>query len=149
MCQQLIAGAIKLLCCTSVHIWTAQHVPVVQDARSTKWRMLLRARFGLSQRQAKDKLIHLKRDNKVTLHEQGMEVLRLVELAYPRLSRMDREQMGIDHLLQALDNKGIQRHMLTIQPQTVVELVQAVDEYLAVGGTRHSTFPSECQGRRG
>ena len=94
----------------------------------------LRARFGLSQRQAKDRLIHLRRDAKSTLHEQSMDVQRLVDTAYPRLSRADKEQMVIDHLLRALDNRAIQRHMLTMQPQTVVELVQAVDEYMAVGG---------------
>ena len=94
----------------------------------------LRARFGLSQRQAKDRLIHLRRDGKTTLHEQAMDVQRLVDTAYPRLSRADKEQMVIDHLLRALDSKAIQRHMLTLQPQTVVELVQAVDEYMAVGG---------------
>ena len=94
----------------------------------------LRARFGLSQRQAKDRLIHLRRDGKATLHEQAMEVQRLVDTAYPRLSRADKEQMAIDHLLRALDNRALQRHMLTIQPETVVDLVQAVDEYMAVGG---------------
>ena len=94
----------------------------------------LRARFGLSQRQAKDRLIHLKRDGQATLHEQAMNVQRLVDIAYPRLSRADKEQMVIDHLLRALDNRALQRHMLTIQPDTVVDLVQAVDEWMAIGG---------------
>ena len=94
----------------------------------------LRARFGLSQRQAKDRLAHLRRDSKATLHEQAMQIQRLVEIAYPRLARADQEQMSMDHILRSLDNKNIQRHMLTIQPETVVELVQAIDEYMAVGG---------------
>ena len=70
-----------------------------------------------------------------------MNVQRLVDTAYPRLSRADKEQMAIDHLLRALDNRALQRHMLTIQPETVVDLVQAVDEYMAVGGaeSRHPT----------
>ena len=69
-----------------------------------------------------------------------MNVQRLVDTAYPRLSRADKEQMVIDHLLRVLDNRALQRHMLTIQPETVVDLVQAVDEYMAVGGaeSRHS-----------
>ena len=101
----------------------------------------LRARFGLSQRQAKDRLMHLKRDGKLTFHEQAMDVQRLVETAYPRLSRLDREQMTIDHLLRSLDNRSLQRHMLTIMPDTVVDLVHAVEEYLAIGGgdVRHPT----------
>ena len=70
-----------------------------------------------------------------------MDVQRLVATAYPRLSRVDQEQMAMDHLLRALDNRALQRHMLTIMPQSVVDLVQSVDEYLAVGGTdaRHPT----------
>ena len=125
----------------------------------------LRARFGLSQHQAKDRLIHLKRDAKATLHEQAMDVQRLVDIAYPRLSRVDKEQMAMDHLLRALDNKALQRHMLTIVPESVVDLVQAIDEYLAIGGVdvRHPTVSARvveaegptirtwhpCQGSRG
>ena len=63
-----------------------------------------------------------------------MDVQRLVSTAYPRLSRVDREQMAMDHLLRALDNRALQRHMLTIMPESVVDLVQSVDENLAVGG---------------
>ena len=66
----------------------------------------LRARFGLSQRQAKDRLMNLKRDAKATLHEQAMDVQRLVDTAYPRLSRVDKEQMAMDHLMRALDNRA-------------------------------------------
>ena len=65
----------------------------------------------------------MKRDTKATLHEQAMDVQRLVDTAYPRLSRVDREQMTMDNLLRALDNKALQRHMLTIVPASMVDLV--------------------------
>lgn len=102
----------------------------------------LRARFGLTQRQAKDKLGVLKRSAKHTLHEHATEVGRLVELAFPTLARVDRQEMVLDYFTRSLDNRGLQRHMLAVDPDTLMEAVRAADEFLQLSGTDKTVRPT-------
>ena len=97
-------------------------------------RQALEARFGTSARQAKDKLSGLQRDSRTPLHEQALEVRRLVDLVYPNLPHIDRELMAVDCLLRSFENRALQRHMLVIQPQSLMELVNAINDYVEAGG---------------
>ena len=94
---------------------------------------MLRIRFGLNSRQARDKLRHLKKTNKQTVHELGMEAQRLTRLAYPDLREQDLEEMALETFVQALDNKSVKRHLLASPAVTVAEAVQKADEYLKIG----------------
>jgi hypothetical protein len=94
----------------------------------------LRARFGLTVRQAKDKLVSLKRTAKQTLHEHAMEVRQLVQKAFKNLATADREELMLDYFIRSLDNRALQRHMLAVEPATVIEAVRAAEEFLQVGG---------------
>ena len=93
----------------------------------------LRIRFGLSSRQARDRLRHLKRTSKQTVHELGMEAQQLTRLAYPDLRDQDLEEMALETFVQALDNKSVKRHLLASPATTVAEAVQKADEYLRIG----------------
>lgn len=75
----------------------------------------MKARFGLSSRQARDRLLTLRREPRQSLHEQALQILRYVEVAYPNLSIMDQEEMAMDHLT-SIQERGVQRHLLTVQP---------------------------------
>ena len=102
----------------------------------------LRSQFGTSVRQAKDCLLHLKRDAKQSMFEHGAEVSRLVSLAYPQLSRGDREEMCLDYFLRSFDSKSLQRHMLAVQPASLQQAVGAAEEYFLVGGPERTTRPT-------
>ena len=102
----------------------------------------LRSQFGTSARRAKDCLLHLKRDAKQSMFEHGAEVSRLVSLAYPQLSRGDREEMCLDYFLRSFDSKSLQRHMLAVQPTNLQQAVGAAEEYFSVGGPEKPTRPT-------
>ena len=101
----------------------------------------LRARFGMTMRQAKERLMNLRRTENQPLQELGAEVKRLVGLAFPTLSSHDQEGMCLDYFLRVFDNKALQRHMLAIKPGSLAEAIQSVDEYLTAGGTERASKP--------
>ena len=89
----------------------------------------LRARFGLTSRQAKDRLSSLKRGARQSLHDLCSDITRLVGLGYPTLPRVDQDAMTLDYFLRAVDSKPLQRHMLAIRPETPREAVVAAEEF--------------------
>ena len=102
----------------------------------------LRARFGLTCRQAKDRLRTLRRGQGQSLHALCTEIARLVELGFPILPRPDQDAMVLDYFMQAVENKALQRHMLTVKPGTPMEAVQAAEEFFTAGGSER-TFSSQ------
>lgn len=95
----------------------------------------LRARYGTSVRQAKERLLSLKRGSSQPIPDLALEIKGLVGLAHPTMSEREREQMAIDHLIRSLDNKALQRHLLTADTSTLAQAQVAIEEYLSVGGT--------------
>ena len=94
----------------------------------------LRARFGVTCRQAKDRLSGLKRGARQSLHELCTEVARMVELGFPTLPRVDQDSLVLDYFLRAVDNRALQRHMLAIRPRTPMEAVKAAEEFFTACG---------------
>ena len=93
----------------------------------------LKARFGLSSRQARDRLLTLRREPRQSLHEQALQILRYVEVAYPNLSVLDQEEMAMDHLTR-IQERGVQRHLLTVQPTNLNQTVQYIEDYTSIQG---------------
>jgi len=106
---------------------------------------MLRIQFGLNSRQARDRLRHLKKTNKQTVHELGMEAQRLTRLAYPNLQPQDLEEMALETFVQALDNKSVKRHLLASPATTVAEAVQKTDDFLKIGDNSQTSV-SAVQG---
>ena len=106
---------------------------------------MLRLRFGLNPRQARDRLRHLKRTAKQSVHELGMEAQRLTRLAYPDLLDQDTEEMALETFVQALDNKSVRRHLLASPAANLAEAVQKADEFLKIG-EHSSTTVTMVQG---
>lgn len=92
----------------------------------------LRARFGLSMREAKSKLAHLRKGGSITLQEHAMEVERLVNVAHADLPLANRTTMTLDAFCQSLGNTYLQRHLLAVQPLTLGDAVRAGNEYLQI-----------------
>ena len=98
----------------------------------------LNARFGVSRRQAQDRLAALKIKPGQSIYRQAAEVTRLVEVAFPTLADADRQAMALEHFTRAWESKSIQRHLLAVAPLTIKAAVQATEEYLAVSRLEHT-----------
>lgn len=96
----------------------------------------LRARFGLTVRQARDRLMGLKREPNQSLHALAVEIHRLVNLGYPPMAAADRESIAIDTFKRAVDNKALARHLLAIQCEALDDVVTAAEEYFQVAGAQ-------------
>ena len=94
----------------------------------------LHARFGVSRRQARDRLAALKMRASQSTHSQAAEISRMVKVAFPSLADADQRAMALEYFTRAWESKSIQRHLLAVAPATMKEAVQAMEEYLAVGG---------------
>ena len=94
----------------------------------------LHARFGVSRRQARDRLAVLKMRASQSIHSQAAEVSRMVKVAFPTLADADQRAMALEYFTRAWESKSIQRHLLAVAPVTMKEAVQAMEEYLAVSG---------------
>ena len=63
----------------------------------------LRSRFGITFRQARDKLELRHKLSSQGIHELGMEISKLVKLAYPNMSAADREDMAMDRFAEVMN----------------------------------------------
>ena len=95
----------------------------------------LRARFGMSVREARAKLAILKRDYKITLQEHASDVERLVGIAYEDLPVLHREQMTLDTFHSTLGNAYLQRHLLAVPMPNLETAVRAGNDYLQIKPT--------------
>ena len=89
----------------------------------------LRARYGLTPREARNRLNNLRKEYRTPLAEHASEVKKMVERAYGDLPRENQEQMILEHFLNTLDNSYLQRHLLAVDPQTLEEAVRAASEW--------------------
>lgn len=94
----------------------------------------LRTRFGLTVRQARDRLAGLKREPNQSLHALGVEIQRLVELGYPRMGADDQMTLAVEAFKRAVDHRALNRHLLALDCRTIDDIVKASEEYFQVSG---------------
>lgn len=92
----------------------------------------LRERYGLSLREAKARIAGLKKDSKTTLQQHGVEVERLVEIAYADIPRNLRRTMVVATFASTTGNGYLQRHLLAMPTPTLEDAVRAGNEYLQI-----------------
>jgi hypothetical protein len=92
----------------------------------------LRARFGLSPREARSKLNSLRRETSTTLQEHASEVQRLVDVAYADLPQCHKADMIVDTFCSTVGNAYLQRHLLAVPTHTLEDAVRAGNEFLQV-----------------
>lgn len=85
----------------------------------------LRARFGLTVKQARERLSSIEKTPNQTLQALSVEAERLVAVAFPQLAAQDRATLAIDAFIRALDNKGLKRHLLVAGQSHWLTLSQA------------------------
>jgi hypothetical protein len=94
----------------------------------------LRVRFGVTTREAKARLMSVKREYRTTLQEHAAEVTRLVNLAYADLPVGYREQMCLDTFSGTLNHGPLQRHLLAVNAPTLQGALQAGTEFMQIRG---------------
>lgn len=92
----------------------------------------LRARYGTSPREARNKLLGLKKEYKTGLQEHAAEVEGLIELAFADLPGQTRNEMALETFCSTLGNAYMQRHLLAIRPASLEEAVRAGNEFLQI-----------------
>ena len=85
----------------------------------------LRARYGLTPREARARLVTLKRSHKTSLQEHAAEVDKLVGVAYGEVPEPMRTNLAIEAFSNTLGNAYLQRHLLAVPSQTLEEVVRA------------------------
>ena len=92
----------------------------------------LRARFGLTPREARAKLSRLRREFKTPLQEYSARVGSLIQVAYPDLDPEVRLEMGLEHFINSLSHPTLQQHLLAVRPNSLEGAVNAGNEFLQV-----------------
>ena len=95
----------------------------------------LRARYGLSPREARARLTHMKKDFKTPLQQHAAEVQRLVDLAYADLPDRHKEDMALEVFANTLGNAYLQRHLLAVDPNDLATAVRTGNEFLQIRST--------------
>ena len=105
---------------------------------------LLRSRYGLTAREARNRLSSLKKDVWCSLHDHATMVEKLVRRAYEELPLAVQENMMLDMFCSTLGNATLQRHLLAMRPNTMMEAVQHGNEYFQV---RPDKMPTDSKVR--
>ena len=96
----------------------------------------LRSRYGLTTREARSKLSHLKKDVHCSLHEHASQVEKLVRGAFGNLPEETQADMMLDTFCSSLGNAALQRHLLAVRPETLTEAIQHGNEFIQVKAER-------------
>lgn len=102
----------------------------------------LRARYGLSPKEARLRLNSLKKDYKTSLQEHATEVQRLTEVAHGELPPRYRETLALETFSGSLGNLYLQRHLLAMNVRDLDAAVQAGNEFLQVQAGRPESSSS-------
>ena len=92
----------------------------------------LRDRYGLTKRQARDRLSAIQLRAGQDVHKQATEISRLVSIAFPVLPDQEKQVMALEYFSRAWEGKAVQEHLLAIRPANVREAVRATEDFLAV-----------------
>ena len=92
----------------------------------------LKARFGLSPREARYRLSVLRKDFSTTLQEHAAEVERLVNLAYGDLLPDHRARKRQETFCSTLGYLPLQRHLLAVPTHTLEDAVRVGNKFLQI-----------------
>lgn len=97
--------------------------------------ILLNAQFGLTVRQARDRLDGLCKDQKMSYQDHADEIEKLVKAGHPNLGAEDRVDMSLSSYSRSLENVSLRQHLLATNPNNLAEAVQRTEEFLQIAAT--------------
>ena len=92
----------------------------------------LRARFGLSPREARSRLSTLRKEYRTSLQEHAAEVERLISIAYGELPIEYQAGLKVETFCSTLGYMPLQRHLLAVPAHTLEDAVRAGNEFLQI-----------------
>lgn len=102
----------------------------------------LRARYGLTPKEARFRLNTLTKDFKTSLQEHATEVKRLTDVAHGELPAHYRDTMALEMFSSSLGNVYLQRHLLAMNIRDLDSAVRAGNEFLQVKVSRPEGQPA-------
>ena len=99
----------------------------------------LRARYGLTPREARARLAALRKDARTALQEHASEVEQLVGVAYQGMDADQRREMAVETFASTLNNPSLQRHLLAVATPTLEAAVRAGSEYLQIRPSQNTS----------
>lgn len=89
-------------------------------------------RYGLTTDPVKEKLEKMRHYPNRSVFNLSVEIGRLVGLAHPHVPASECSDLIAEYLIESLDNRTLQCHLLVTDTFTVAKTVQAIDDYLTV-----------------
>jgi len=89
----------------------------------------LRARFGLTTRDARAQLQGFRRNPKTNLREHATVVERLAQVAYGDMPAESRRSLALDAFLQSINNLGLKQHLLVAEVETLERALRLGNAY--------------------
>jgi len=95
----------------------------------------LRARFGLTARDARVQLQGLRKNPKTNLREHATVVERLAQVAYGGLPADSRQSLALDAFLQSINNLGLKQYLLVAEVETMERALKPRNAYFQADST--------------
>ena len=96
----------------------------------------LRARFGLTPKQARERLQTLQKKNKQSFHELGSEINKLVQVAYPEQTMAFKTQNMLETYNRAVGLRSLRQHLLARPHDSLAEAIAISNEFMSLEGPR-------------
>ena len=109
----------------------------------------LRACYGLTVRQARDKLANMKRAPEQSLYQLGVQIENYTRIAFSDLQAKHRNIFAMETFRRAVADTALLRHLLAVPCHTIRELVRVSEEFFQVGtgasatGSQASVTPDQ------
>ena len=89
----------------------------------------LQARFGMTEKEARDKLRYLRKDTHGSLAEHASYVSRLTRRAYGDMPAAGLREIELESFLRSIGNLGLRRHLTAMRLNDIDEAVKFGNEY--------------------
>ena len=99
----------------------------------------LRARYGLTPREARARLTVLRKEARTTLQEHATEVEHLVRVTDHGMNVDQQRDMAVETFASTLNHPALQRHLLAVDTPTLEVAVRAGGEYLQIRPSQSGT----------
>ena len=98
----------------------------------------LKTKFGITPRQARDKLSSIKKTSRQSVIELGTEISKLVNIAYPNQDAAFVTETSLKVFGRAINHKALQQHLLARPQTTMAETVKMAEELLQLDNSKSS-----------
>jgi len=118
---------------TTLHLRASLEGPAAEAGRAQTANEIyecLQGRYGMSDRQARDKLDNFRRGTKQNLHDYGAEISKLIQTAYPTMDSVFRTRTALEKFQKGLNHPRLQQHLLTRVHHTIPEAVKLAEDFL-------------------